>query len=51
LFDLSATIRLTGGVAIRKKPSFRTNPALRDEIRNPEFANINKLLLDTGSPC
>jgi len=22
-------------VAIRKKPSFRTNPAERDEIRNP----------------
>jgi hypothetical protein len=36
-------------VTIRKKPSFRTNPALRDEIRNPEFTNVNRLLLDPGS--
>jgi hypothetical protein len=41
--------RETGCVTIRKKPSFRTNPALRDEIRNPEFANVNRPLLDPGS--
>ena len=36
-------------MTIRKKPPFRTNPALRDEIRNPAFAIVNRTLLDPGS--